>query len=784
MDDSWDPREGYESGSPGFDWRLMAHQYGVSVERARVLLDVATHTTLRWPWRLEAAYLDLLQSGAIGRGGGIAPGKEAPTMWLRSRRPEPEEDSGGQGRAKGRRSRPPLRVIDGGDKGAWRDETGSSVLGFLIGDLPALPGAGSPGSCQGSGDGAQRARRSVEAEARAEEEAVDSGCGEAVEPEYGDSDGEPLPDLVRVRLEQEFGVDLGMVRIHTDEAANELAAVITADACTIGWHIFFGRGCFAPSLPSGWSLLMREIGEVVRWHEEQTSSTRGGAMEDDAGSDGDGPDDRRDREPGATVLPFPVRAEVASAVDWSEPVGSPAPCDGGEECALARAMRTRDIEDIKNVDDFMGASESVRLGFIRRLLEESQFSVSLVPDFWADEGTTLGPDYATALERIWDSLGERVLDRAGADDWLRDRSTELGADLGGLPVVRRYKELFRSDVRALALDTLKRNESRVLSEMAILGIAEDGTVKPAESLRAGDSEGFWAARLQDQARQLVAAREAFDALRQVPVGFEIIPRKGSFHVGLAYFDPKRPPKRGPDTRGMPAHLHPVHNGMRWWGDVWFHHRDLRTAIGLLAAESPALYAALSQGDDSQLATMAASPAAEARRAMARGLRTLLDDIRAAIPRIGDDVDDRDLALLHRRLFLGEASASGIDWNQPGHQWAAEELLKDHESAEFWLSLGLDSLAAGAFVVTEIATLRAAKLFIVARLGLGAGGATGNWLLQLWTDSSVPLVTSLDGDDRKAARQRVKVALIKDILDSAVAFLEPIPGIKRGLVSRG
>src|SRR3546814_1374045 len=60
------------------------------------------------------------------------------------------------------------------------------------------------------------------------------------------SGGEPLPRTVRASMEPAFGQDFGHVRIHRDAAAAGTADAIGARAYTLGNHIAFNRGTFAP----------------------------------------------------------------------------------------------------------------------------------------------------------------------------------------------------------------------------------------------------------------------------------------------------------------------------------------------------------------------------------------------------------------------------------------------------------------------------------------------------------------------------------------------------------
>jgi hypothetical protein len=71
--------------------------------------------------------------------------------------------------------------------------------------------------------------------------------------------GEPLPEAERKALEPVAGRDPNDVRIHRDEASVRAADELRADAFTVGRHVFFGRGRFAPETTAGRALLAHEL---------------------------------------------------------------------------------------------------------------------------------------------------------------------------------------------------------------------------------------------------------------------------------------------------------------------------------------------------------------------------------------------------------------------------------------------------------------------------------------------------------------------------------------------
>jgi hypothetical protein len=76
--------------------------------------------------------------------------------------------------------------------------------------------------------------------------------------------GRPLEQEVRQTYEVYFGRDLSSVRVHADESAAESAEALSADAYTVGRHIAFGRGQYAPNSRVGRRLLAHELAHVVQ----------------------------------------------------------------------------------------------------------------------------------------------------------------------------------------------------------------------------------------------------------------------------------------------------------------------------------------------------------------------------------------------------------------------------------------------------------------------------------------------------------------------------------------
>jgi hypothetical protein len=76
--------------------------------------------------------------------------------------------------------------------------------------------------------------------------------------------GLPLPPPMRAFFEPRLGWDFGNVRVHTDGAAAAAARGLRARAFTIGRHIVFGTGEYAPATTPGRALLAHELAHVVQ----------------------------------------------------------------------------------------------------------------------------------------------------------------------------------------------------------------------------------------------------------------------------------------------------------------------------------------------------------------------------------------------------------------------------------------------------------------------------------------------------------------------------------------
>ncbi|WP_228035559.1 eCIS core domain-containing protein, partial [Oculatella sp. LEGE 06141] len=78
------------------------------------------------------------------------------------------------------------------------------------------------------------------------------------------SGGHPLSDQESAFFESRFGYDFSNVRIHTNSSASESAHALQARAYTLGSHIVFAAGQYAPQTSAGQRLLSHELVHVVQ----------------------------------------------------------------------------------------------------------------------------------------------------------------------------------------------------------------------------------------------------------------------------------------------------------------------------------------------------------------------------------------------------------------------------------------------------------------------------------------------------------------------------------------
>jgi Domain of unknown function (DUF4157) len=75
--------------------------------------------------------------------------------------------------------------------------------------------------------------------------------------------GAGLDATTRAYFEPRFGVDLSLIRVHSGDEAGHAAQALRADAFTVGSHIAFAAGRYAPTSGAGRHLLAHELAHSI-----------------------------------------------------------------------------------------------------------------------------------------------------------------------------------------------------------------------------------------------------------------------------------------------------------------------------------------------------------------------------------------------------------------------------------------------------------------------------------------------------------------------------------------
>jgi hypothetical protein len=139
------------------------------------------------------------------------------------------------------------------------------------------------------------------------------------------SSGKPLDQDTRAFFESRFGYDFGNVRVHADTRAAESARAVNAMAYTVGDHLAFAHGRYAPRTSEGRWLMAHELFHVVQQRPLSTVSSAALGMEDPS-SHAEAEADR-----GADAIARGESVSAAGAAGPSRPVVARA-CFTKEQC--------------------------------------------------------------------------------------------------------------------------------------------------------------------------------------------------------------------------------------------------------------------------------------------------------------------------------------------------------------------------------------------------------------------------------------------------------------------
>lgn len=245
--------------------------------------------------------------------------------------------------------------------------------------------------------------------------------------------GSALPQPVRGDFERRYGLDFAGVRVHIDQPAAQAAQGLRADAFTLGKHIGFARGRFAPDTSRGQRLLAHELAHVVQ-QSHSTNSTHGAALGGLGVAAEASPDAESEAERVAEAVvhgraPPPIRHATGALIQCSpesELVDGYTSWGNLDEARLGAELQRRALAGqqafVEAVLDALGSSDRDDVSF-----ELTAFSSDAQLDGLA--ATTTG---RLLLDRLFDELTSGSVaaeEQVQADRILRSKSRRIaGAD--------------------------------------------------------------------------------------------------------------------------------------------------------------------------------------------------------------------------------------------------------------------------------------------------------------------------------------------------------------------
>lgn len=530
----------------------------------------------------------------------------------------------------------------------------------------------------------------------------------SVQAVMGSSNGQPLDDPTRSFMESRFSHNFGHVRVHTDGEAARSAASARASAYTIGSDIVFAAGQYQPNTDSGRHLLAHELTHVVQQSEGPVSGTALGN-----GLTISDPSDSYEQAAEATAATVTSGQAITPTTHtaipgqaqrqmqrWTMPIVTLK-----SNAELLQDGSNGDLQAIKEITDFSGATDDQRFAMIRTLLNQS----------W------VGPRDEYALEAIWLSFGDRVTAMAGTHMDLWRQSADRGAELKEkVPQVSALVTKFPDDVKKIVTNYLFLNRQLTMTELQELGIPADENAPMPD---ANDAQTRQIQGLQRAAAAVAKLQKAQEDARQIYVGFDVISFDQVSSMVGAKFDPLHRPdfKERTSDLLMPCNYS---GPITPYDQVKEKYDSATDAITSWQTLYPDIYAISREGQSDTTAAFAAMTPAQARQKLGVGMRALIHDIEGAQIKLdGGDLNPLDLTpihdqLLHNRLLGGAQAPSGTNWADPVAEWTARELVKDHQFAEALTRLALQTAAQAAFLIAPFTG--GASIFVL-MAGLAATG---------------------------------------------------------------
>ncbi len=142
----------------------------------------------------------------------------------------------------------------------------TSVVGLKADESKQTGGASSRSPASQQNSNSRRSPTGIPLFGRASVESRERPASQAppIVQQVLESQGQSLDPATRAFMEPRLGRDFGQVQIHRDAQAAASARAIDARAYTLGPHVVFGAGQFAPDTLAGQRLLAHELTHVVQ----------------------------------------------------------------------------------------------------------------------------------------------------------------------------------------------------------------------------------------------------------------------------------------------------------------------------------------------------------------------------------------------------------------------------------------------------------------------------------------------------------------------------------------
>lgn len=352
-----------------------------------------------------------------------------------------------------------------------------------------------------------------------------------------DGGGAPLPDAPRAAFEQALDHPLGHVRVHDGAADDAAARSVGADAFTVGSHVYFRSGQYAPGTSDGDRKLSHELIHVVQ-HDEGRTATR--QHRDEAVSS---PADPLEREAYAGETGVAADAAGASPAPAS-PITAPTTIPAGEKADdQVLPPVPRDAPRIPEGAPLPGPSVREAPVLVPPNPDIS-VAVQAAPSPAAIEAPTAGSEVGAGLAAAYDEQLQAVAASvaaglaAVAEAAARERTaitTAADAHRGRLAAAH---DKARSDaiahVDALKAEALAAAEAE--AARALAGSEERAAAILAEGRGAGGSGEPPSAEAQVKATGRIADRAA-DQCRQTGARLATMVRQEAAHHVATNYDP-------------------------------------------------------------------------------------------------------------------------------------------------------------------------------------------------------------------------------------------------------